>query len=133
MTKRRRISTKERVAIFTRNDGICHLCNGPITVGQAWEVSHDIPLELGGADEGDNLKPAHKTCHRDHTAKVDQPNIGRAKRRAAAHIGAKVRNGPPLKSAPFAKADPQKRASKPLARDLPPRRAMFVEVENERG
>jgi 5-methylcytosine-specific restriction protein A len=125
MTKRRRISTKERVAIFTHNNGTCHLCGGAITVGQAWEVSHDIPLELGGADEGDNLKPAHKTCHRDHTAKVDQPNIGRAKRREAAHIGAKVRNGPQIKSPGFRPAPKQRKASGPLDKQLPPRRAIY--------
>lgn len=127
MTKRRRISTRERVAIFTRNDGLCHLCGGAITVGQAWEVSHDIPLELGGADEGDNLKPAHKTCHRDHTAKVDQPNIGRAKRREAAHIGAKVSNGQPLKSRGFAPAPKQMRATRPIEKLASlPRRAMYT-------
>lgn len=93
---RRRISTRERVDIFQRNDGRCHLCGGRITSGEAWEVSHDTPLEMGGADEGDNLKPAHAKCHRAHTAKVDIPQIRKAQRREAKHIGAKAPSRNPL-------------------------------------
>jgi 5-methylcytosine-specific restriction endonuclease McrA len=91
---RRRISTKERKIIFERNGRTCHMCGGLIQIGDAWEVSHEIPLKLGGDDEGDNLKPAHKKCHRDHTAAVDIPNIARAKRREASHIGAKQSRNP---------------------------------------
>ena len=93
---RRRISTRERVDIFHRNDGRCHLCGGRIDAGQAWEVSHDTPLELGGADEGDNLKPAHAKCHRLHTASIDLPQIAKAKRREAAFRGAKAPSRNPL-------------------------------------
>ena len=125
MTKRRRISTTARVAIFTRHDGKCDICGGAITVGQAWEVSHRIPIELGGADDESNWFPAHKACHGVETATKDIPNISRAKRREAAHIGAKARNGPTLKSAPFAKAPEQRRASKPLTKPIPERRPLY--------
>lgn len=103
---RRRISTRERVDIFQRNGGICHLCHGAITAGQAWEVSHDTPLELGGADEGDNLKPAHAKCHRVHTATVDVPTIRLAQRREAIHIGAKAPSRNPM---PFGRSSKLKR------------------------
>lgn len=93
---RRRISTRERVDIFQRNGGVCHLCQGRITSGEAWEVSHDTPLEMGGADEGDNLKPAHAKCHRIRTATVDVPQIRKAQRREAKHIGAKAPSRNPL-------------------------------------
>lgn len=93
---RRRISTRERVDIFQRNGGTCHLCNGRIVAGEAWEVSHDTPLEMGGDDEGDNLKPAHAKCHRIHTATVDVPHIRKAQRREAKHIGAKAPSRNPL-------------------------------------
>lgn len=93
---RRRISTRERVDIFQRNDGRCHLCGGRIDAGQAWEVSHDTPLQMGGADEGDNLKPAHAKCHRIHTASVDLPQIAKAKRREASFRGAKAPSRNPL-------------------------------------
>ena len=91
---RRSISTRERLRLFQLHGGICHLCGGRIQVGEAWEVSHDTPLELLGADDDANRKPAHKKCHRDHTAAVDLPNIARAKRREAKHIGAKRSSRP---------------------------------------
>lgn len=94
MTVRRRISTRERMEIFTREKGICHLCQGAIAPGVAWDISHDIPLELGGDDHGPNLKIAHRnTCHREHTRKVDVPAIAKAKRREAAYLGAKQPSG----------------------------------------
>lgn len=96
MTKRRRIGTRERANIFLANGGRCHLCEGLIRPGEAWEVSHDTPLEMGGADEGDNLKPAHAKCHRAHTAQVDIPQIRKAQRREAKHIGAKAPSRNPL-------------------------------------
>ena len=85
---RRRISTRERVDIFNRNGGVCHLCAGKITVGEAWDVEHVIPLAQGGDDDGDNLQPAHRKCHADKS-KQDATNTARAKRREAKHIGAR--------------------------------------------
>lgn len=89
MTSRRSISAKERLRLFQIHGGICMFCEGRIQVGEAWEVSHAIPLELGGADDDANRKPAHKRCHRNHTSTVDQPNIARAKRRELRHMGIK--------------------------------------------
>jgi len=103
---RRRISTRERVDIFQRNDGRCHLCGTRIIAGEAWEVSHDTPLEMGGADEGDNLKPAHVKCHRAHTAQVDIPQIRKAQRREAKHLGCKAPSRRPM---PFGKASKWKK------------------------
>lgn len=91
---RRRIGTRERVDIFQRNGGTCHLCGLKVQPGQEWDVSHETPLELGGADEGDNLKVAHRRCHRMHTATVDVPIIRRAQRKEANHIGARVSRNP---------------------------------------
>lgn len=88
MIRRRSLTTADRVRIFGAHDGICEFCDGKITVGQAWEISHTIPLEMGGADDDTNMRPAHKKCHREHTAKVDQPAIAKTKRQHAKHIGA---------------------------------------------
>lgn len=101
--KRKRISTTERLAILKRFNSICHMCSQSIQPAQPWEVSHDIPLELGGADDATNWKPAHKTCHREHTAKVDQPAIAKAKRREADHLGATAPSANPIRSAGFPK------------------------------
>lgn len=110
---RRRLSTKARVSIFTRANGICHLCGGKIMPGEAWDVSHEIPLALGGADDESNMRPAHRKCHRAWTAEHDQPAIARAKRREAKHIGATAPKQR-IQSRGFGKAEPQRRASAPL-------------------
>jgi 5-methylcytosine-specific restriction enzyme A len=93
---RRHIATRERLEIFTRTSGVCHICGGRIDgVREAWEVEHIIPLAQGGDDHGDNLAPAHVKCHRAKTS-VDATNTARAKRREAAHIGAKAPSRNPM-------------------------------------
>jgi len=86
---RRRISTRERVAIFQRAEGKCHICGAVIWPGDAWDVEHRIPLAQGGDDDGDNLSPAHRDCHAAKT-KRDAGDTARAKRLEARHIGAKA-------------------------------------------
>lgn len=89
MTTRKSLTSKDRIRLFTLHRGVCHFCLGKIipTI-EGWEVSHEIPLELGGADDDDNRKPSHKKCHRAHTSTVDAPNIARAKRRELKNLGA---------------------------------------------
>lgn len=101
---RRAISTKARVALFQAAGGICHICQGRITVGEAWEVEHIIPLALGGDDHGANLQPAHVKCHRVKSSE-DATNTARAKRREAKLLGAKVSRTP----MPFGKRSPLKK------------------------
>ena len=101
MTKRRRISTKDRVALFAREGGRCHHCAGLVTPGQAWELSHKTPLALGGADDETNWGVIHKRpCHEEVTRKVDIPTIAKAKRREAKNLG--IRKPPTLRSRGFA-------------------------------
>lgn len=86
---RRHISPSERVAIYYRAGGCCHICGEKIGLAERWDVEHVIPLELGG-DEAKgslNLRPAHVDCHKPKTAK-DVGDIAKAKRREARHIGA---------------------------------------------
>lgn len=125
MSKRRSVSTKARVALFAREHGICHMCNGLVHTGEAWDLSHEIPLELGGADDEANWRVAHRKCHRDHTATVDVPNIAKAKRRHARNIG--IRKPPSLKGGGFAKYDkpPRVGATRITRATLPPR-AIFT-------
>ena len=87
MTARRSRSSSDRLRLFQLHGGACHLCSGKIQVGEAWEISHDIPLELGGADDDSNAKPAHKKCHARQTAEIDVPAIAKAKRRERKHAG----------------------------------------------
>ena len=114
MTKRKRLSTRDLVALFSRKNGVCHLCRGQITPGEAWDVSHDRPLAMGGADDATNWDIAHRKCHKAHTAGVDIPQIGKAKRREAKHMGAKPAPAKPIKSAPMPTTDrAAKRQPKP--------------------
>lgn len=103
---RRRLSTKERVALFEKHRGICHICEQPIQVGQRWEVSHIIPLGLGGLDVDSNRAPAHKRpCHDWQTRVTDIPAIAKSRRVHARHIGAHE----PRRRLPFGRDDRLKR------------------------
>lgn len=92
--KRGRLTTRMRFALLKRENYRCHLCTGLIYPGQGWDVSHEIPIELGGPDDDTNRRAAHRKCHREHTAKVDIPAIAKAKRIEAGHVGAKVSRRP---------------------------------------
>jgi 5-methylcytosine-specific restriction protein A len=96
VAQRKRLSTADRVRIFGAADGLCHLCLGKILTGEPWEVSHPKPLEMGGEDTDENRRPAHKVCHRDHTSRVDIPQIAKAKRRQARHLGIKKHTSRPM-------------------------------------
>lgn len=104
MVKRKTISTKARVLVFQKHDGICHICGGKINVGEAWEIEHVVPFAMGGADDETNWVPAHKKCHVGKT-KTDVADIAKAKRREARHLGAKTSRTP----LPFGKKSKFKR------------------------
>lgn len=104
MTHRKPLSRTDRLRCFTTAEGMCHICGQLIKVGEPWDVSHPIPLEMGGPDDDTNRKPAHRACHREHTSKVDAPMIAKAKRIHAKHIGArKPSRFPGSKDSPFKK------------------------------
>ena len=92
---RRHISPSERVAIFARADGRCHICGEKIGVSDAWDVDHVIPLAMGGdeAKGSANLQPAHVACHAEKTP-ADVGAIAKAKRVSARHVGASAPRNP---------------------------------------
>lgn len=80
------ISARQRIAIFEAANGVCHICCGKIHVGDKWDVEHVSPLSMGGEDGGDNLKPAHKSCHAGKTA-AEAPIRAKVMRVRAKHLG----------------------------------------------
>lgn len=82
-TKRKRMSRARRVTIFLASNGLCHICSQQIRDGEKWDVSHVVPLNLGGADDDSNMRPAHKHCHVEQTA-IDKADIA-ARNQAVDH------------------------------------------------
>lgn len=99
----------------------CEECHA---LAKTWEIDHANPDGLTGEPTLANAVVLCKPCHLEKT-KADVGKIARAKRREAVALG--VRKPPTLKSAGFAKAPEQRKASKPLAKELPPRRAMYTD------
>lgn len=119
MTKRRRRTGKQRLAILDAHNRVCNLCGGAIDpVTQKWELDHENELEISCDDSDENLKPVHDKCHR---KKKSAAIIAKAKRREVKHNGA----APPkqkIKSAPFAKAPKPERIGK---LDFTKRRSLY--------
>ena len=86
MPKRKTFSRTERVRLFELHKGRCHLCSIPIKVGEAWDLEHVVPWELTQDDSDDNVRPAHKSCHRQKTSR-DICVIRKADRVRAKHLG----------------------------------------------
>lgn len=91
---RRRLTAKQRLAIFEHHGGSCWLCKLKIDgVRERWDLDHQVPLALGGADEFANLAPVHERCHREKTSAKDVPAIAKAERVRAKHLGARKPGG----------------------------------------
>lgn len=89
-TKRRSLSGHSRLKAWERTGGICVVCDQPIDgVRERWIVEHIRALELGGADDIENMGPAHDTCGREKT-REDHARSARAKRQKIRHLGAAV-------------------------------------------
>jgi 5-methylcytosine-specific restriction protein A len=99
---RKSFSRKERVRLFDLHGGACHLCQQKIKVGEAWDLEHIVPWELTRDDSDDNVKPAHKSCHKVKTAD-DVAAIRKADRIRAKHLGAWPKSKAKLQSRGFPK------------------------------
>lgn len=62
VTKRRRLSAKERKQIYDKYNGHCAYCGTEITF-RGMQADHIYPLRLGGADTIENLVPACRSCN----------------------------------------------------------------------
>lgn len=93
-TPRGSLSAKRRLQAWERTGGICVVCERRIDgVRERWIVEHMRALELGGADELDNMGPAHEACGRSKTLD-DHARTALAKRQKLRHLGAVVTSYP---------------------------------------
>jgi len=95
-TRRQSLSGRRRLQAWERTGGICVVCGQHIDgVRERWIVEHIRALELGGADDLENMGPAHEACGREKT-RDDHAHAAEAKRRKIRHLGAAVAAARPL-------------------------------------
>ncbi len=111
-----------RARIFDAHDGRCHISGEKIKPGDQWDLEHKKSLRNGGENRETNLAPALRSKHREKTAQENKEGA-KADRARIKHIG--IRKPPTLKTAPMPKAEPQRRATGPLAKPSLPPRAMY--------
>src|SRR3954466_5075018 len=93
-TARRKLTPRRRLQVWEKTGGVCVLCERKIDgVRERWIAEHIRALELGGADDFDNLGPAHVTCATDKT-REDHRRTAQAKRQRIRHIGAEAPKRP---------------------------------------
>jgi 5-methylcytosine-specific restriction enzyme A len=102
---RRSWSTTVRKRVLKRFGNECQMCRREIDV-KGFDLDHHIPLAIGGEDVEENLRPLCTPCHRLKT-KGDLSDVAKAKRREAAHLGAKAPSRRPL---PGGRGSPWKRS-----------------------
>lgn len=117
-TKRKPLTPTQRLALFERYKGICVLCSTKIHAGQPWIDEHLRALGLGGSNDASNRGIAHEACANAKTygPDGDLARIAKAKRQKMASLGIKPEGRRKLQGAGFAKAPPQRTASRPLTK-----------------
>jgi 5-methylcytosine-specific restriction protein A len=113
---RRPRSTRARRAIWERFNRTCQMCFQP-TDERGYDLDHHIPLEIGGDDTDNNLRPLCRPCHRLKTG-IDRTDIAKAHRREANHDGSRSRKPWP-KAAGFTRPEPQRSATRKVEKIVP--------------
>jgi 5-methylcytosine-specific restriction endonuclease McrA len=128
-TPRKPLTASQKLTLHEKQGGICPLCTKPMLPGDKLTDEHLRALGLGGSNAFDNRAMAHTACA---LAKTNGPDgdlarIAKAKAQKRASLGFKTQKSRPLQGAPFPKAEPQRRASKPLDKPRLPPRQLYVE------
>lgn len=120
-TPRKGSSASKKLAMHERQGGICPLCQDPMDPGQKLIDEHMTALGLGGSNDDSNRALVHATCAYAKTFgdEGDIAKIAEAKRRKARNLGL-VASKRPIQSRGFAKAPPQRNASRPLKKQCNP-------------
>lgn len=77
-TPRKAMSLGRRGRIIARQGHVCARCGDKVSV---FEIDHVLPIELGGAEDDDNLQALCGRCHRAKTG-ADIQRIAKARRQA---------------------------------------------------
>lgn len=87
------MSKARRLRIWERDGGVCWLCTHKVMAGEEWDADHVLPWALSFDDTDENLKVAHKSCHRGEKSKTsdDVKRIAKAKRQGGVEGGQKAR------------------------------------------
>ena len=126
-TTARKLTKRDKLRIWERDKGVCQgPCKRQLGAGDKWICEHVRALELGGTNDDNNLAVFCAACAKTKTS-LDHSTTAKAKSQKQRSLG--IRKEPTLKSAGFTPAPEQRKASKPLEKSMPPRRAMFQEIE----
>lgn len=112
-------SDRVRLRILTMWERRCYLSSVEIADGN-WHVEHVVPIHAGGLNREGNMRPALGAPHKVKSADERRTKAVIDARAKSQHgIG---RAAGKIKSAPRPKAEPQRRASKPISKlaGLPP-------------
>lgn len=127
-TTKRKVSKRDKLRIWERDKGVCQSCKRQLTARDKWICEHLRALENGGTNDDANLAVYCQPCADEKTPR-DHATAAKAKRQKSVSLG--IRKAPTLKSAPFAKAEPQRRATKPIEKlSGLPKRPMYEEAHD---
>ncbi|MCB1717073.1 MAG: HNH endonuclease [Candidatus Competibacteraceae bacterium] len=65
---RARNGSQQTCRLWTRQQGLCAVCQAPLENGEELNVHHVIPKHQGGTEALDNLQLVHLYCHQQHHA-----------------------------------------------------------------
>lgn len=111
MSRRREFPARVKRAAWLRSGGHCERCTAKLFPGKI-EYDHVLPDGLGGEPTLENCECVCSACHTAKTHGQDRPRIHKAERQAKRHLG--IRKPSRLRGRRFEKAEPQRRATRPL-------------------
>jgi 5-methylcytosine-specific restriction endonuclease McrA len=112
-----KIPDRVKLRIWDREDGRCYLTGRKIMPGDEHDFEHVIAIALwtgeGHGNRESNIRLALKEPHKGKT-REDRQQKAKSDRVRKKHLG--IRKAPTMRSAGFAKAPPQRSASRPLTK-----------------
>ena len=104
------MSKARRLRLFARDEGRCWICGCKVKAGEEYDLDHVIAWAISYDDSDDNLKVAHKSCHRGEGSKTstDVKVIAKCKR-IEARLNGTRRERKPIPSRGFSTNGPKQK------------------------